>query len=365
MSEELIAAGVPNEREEWAIRRAAPTDSIEAIDGTFEGATTESRDLIARALDRYGTNPLSFVLRYEAPWRAFARHGGLAPYLEARRAAVVWTDPLCSQAQLPELLGAFSQTMRDERRGVCLIAVSEETARAAIDAGFSALKIGEEPRFDLSSWRPPRGDRGKKLRWAVNHARRIGVEIGQYRPSDGWRPDVEAEVRQVLESWRGALKRPEAESFLRATPLEESHLKWIFIARRNGQAEAVLSCAFLPAANEWYFEDLLRAPDAVNGATELLIVEALARLSSDGGFGAGFALAPMRGIGEQLDVRALRLARLLSRAISGIDRRYGFRAISRYEARFRPSEWRPRYIAFLPALPRPAVIRAAVRCLSG
>ena len=58
------------------------------------------------------------------------------------------------------------------------------------------------------------------------------------------------------------------------------------------------------------------------------------------------------------------LGALLGVAIRGFDRRYGFRAIARYEERFEPSEWVPRYIVFKPALPRPAVIRAAVGYLA-
>jgi lysylphosphatidylglycerol synthetase-like protein (DUF2156 family) len=99
----------------------------------------------------------------------------------------------------------------------------------------------------------------------------------------------------------------------------------------------------------------------VNGATELLVAEALRRLD---GRSAAFALAPMRGLDRQLDRRARWLGHALALTIRGFDRRYGFRAIARYEGRFLPTEWRPRYVAFLPALPRPAVVRAAVRYLT-
>jgi phosphatidylglycerol lysyltransferase len=231
--------------------------------------------------------------------------------------------------------------------------VNQTTTRAALAAGFSALKIGEEPWFDLETWHPPRGDPGKKYRWAVNHARRAGVEV-----TEDWQ---QAEITEVVDRWRAALRRPEPESLMRTAPLEQAHAKRIFVARRDGVAEAVLACAHLPAAEGWYLEDLVRVPEAANGATELLVAEALARLD---GRSAAFALAPMRGLDRQLDPRARRLGRLLALTIRGFDRRYGFRAIARYEGRFLPTEWRPRYVAFLPALPRPSVVRAAVRYLT-
>lgn len=324
----------------------------------------DERRAVLDAFERYGASPLSSLVRYEAPWRAFpAAGGGVVPYLEAPRAAVAWADPLCPPGQEAEALTSFAAAMGNERRGVCAIAVSEALARAALDAGWSAFKIGEEPRFDLGAWRPPPGNKGKKLRWAVNHARREGVGVDEYRPGEGRQERLDAEVEAVVAGWRGALQRPEPKSFMRTAPLEATERKRLFVARRRGRAEAVLACSHLPATGAWYLEDLVRLPDAVNGATELLVVEALARFQGDGAPAASFALAPMRRVEQQLDRRAGAIGRLLGVAIRGFDRRYGFRAIARYEERFEPSEWLPRYLLFRPALPRVAVIRAAVRYL--
>jgi lysylphosphatidylglycerol synthetase-like protein (DUF2156 family) len=316
-------------------------------------------------LDQYGVGPLSFLLRYEAPWRTFSLDEGYIRYLASPRAAVVWTDPLCAESEMPALLDAFGRAMSAEHRSICLVAVSEQTARTAIETGFSAFKIGEEPWFDLSNWHTPRGNRGKKYRWATNHARRMGVEIAEYRPSGERDIGFENEVLDVLARWRAALKRTESNSFLRAAPFKQRALKRVFLARRAGKAEAALACAYLPANNGWYLEDSFRAPDAANGATELLISAALARLQADGAAGAAFAMAPLRGINEQLDPRARWIGHMLARAIRRVDHHYGgLSAMARYEAHFEPSEWRPCFLAFLPAVPRPAVIRAALRALS-
>lgn len=328
---------------------------------------TGERQAVLDAFDRYGTAPLSFLLAYEAPWRGFPVPGGgsgVVPYLEAPRAAVAWADPLCAPEDAAAALGDFAVAMRAEGRGVCAIAVSEPTARASLAAGFSAFKIGEEPRFDLASWSRPRGNKGKKLRWAVNHARSEGVEIEEYRCGDARDARLDADVEAVVARWRSSLNRPEPLSFMRTAPLEEAARKRVFIARRGGGAEALLSCARLPVANAWYLEDVVRAPGSVNGATELLVVEALACFRAEGAVSASFALAPMRRVEKQLDRRSNVLGAILSIAIRGFDRRYGFRAIVRYEERFLPTEWLPRYILFRPALPRPAVIRAAVRYLA-
>ena len=307
-------------------------------------------------VDRRGVSPLSFLIRYDAEWCAHFSGDAAVCYLESPRAAVAWSDPLCDDDDLPALIETFDAAMREQRRGVCLVAVSERTARAAMAAGFSALKVGEEPWFDLAAWERPRGDRGKKLRWLLNHARQGGVEVSEQADP--------GEVSAVVDRWRAGLGRPASNSFMKTAPLELPMLKRLFVARRDGSTEAVLACALLPATGAWYFEDLVRVPDACNGATELLVATALERLRADGAPGAAFALAPMRGVREQIDPRARWLGWVLEGVIRGLDRRYAFRAIARYEARFGPSEWRPRYVAFRPALPRPTVVRAAVRVLA-
>jgi lysylphosphatidylglycerol synthetase-like protein (DUF2156 family) len=186
--------------------------------------------------------------------------------------------------------------------------------------------------------------------------------VAHYGP--GFRPPgLEADVEAVLERWRAGLGRPETNSFMRTAPLALPALKQLFVARRNGAAEAVLACSRLPASETWYLEDLVRSPGAVNGATELLIVTALELLQADGVAGASFAMAPMRNPRGQIDPRAQWLGWALERVIRQLDRRYRFRAIARYEERFAPTEWRPRYVAFRPVIPRPAVIRTAVRVL--
>ena len=83
---------------------------------------------------------------------------------------------------------------------------------------------------------------------------------------------------------------------------------------------------------------------------------ALELLRADGVSGAAFAMAPMRGPRGQIDPRARWLGWALERVIRQLDRRYRFRAIARYEERFAPTEWRPRYVAFRPAIPA-AVVR--------
>jgi Phosphatidylglycerol lysyltransferase, C-terminal len=327
--------------------------------------TAQDRERMLGLLERFGSNPGAFLVRYRAPWSVWfgTEHEGALCYVESHRTAVVWSDPLCAPGDVEALFAEFTAAMRAGGSRVCILAVQEPVARAALACGYAVLKIGEEPAFDLASWRPARGDPGKKLRWCLNHARRAGVVIEEYQPARGRDLRFEAEMAEVQRRWEASLGGRLVHSFLRTAPLDEAEAKRIFAARRDGQLEAFLACVPVYARDGWFLEDLVRVPEATNGTTELLAVEAMVRLRDDGARFATLGIAPLRGSDEQIDRRARWIVPGLRLAFDRMDSRYHFASLSRYKAKFGPSWWEPRYAAFLPPRPSVRLVRAAISVL--
>jgi len=305
----------------------------------------------AELLARHGRNPFSVFVCYDAPWRWFETDGGAAPYLEHGRVALAWADPLAGDSE--EFLREFTRELRARRRRrICCVLIGEDVARAARALGYVVLKIGEQPYFDFTTWRLPRGDPGKHLRWCLNVAHRAGVEVREYRSGD------DADVLDALAAWESGLGRAPADSFLRASPLARIDEKRLFLAWRDGRVDAVVACSPVPAAGGWLLEDLIRRPDAANGATEAAVVHALATLAEDGAACAWLDLAPLRGFESQIDWRARLLFSALGPLVSFFDGRYHFRALTTYLGKFQPTSWTPRYVALKPVLPTLGLVRA-------
>jgi lysylphosphatidylglycerol synthetase-like protein (DUF2156 family) len=302
----------------------------------------------AQLLAAHGRNPFSGFVRYDAPWQWFEAADGAVPCLEHGRVALAWGDPLA--ADPTAFLAEFTRGLRGRR--ICLMLIGDEVARAARGLGYVVLKIGEQPYFDFAAWRLPHGDPGKHLRWCLNIARRAGVEVREYGAGD------DAAVRDALEAWERWLGRAPADSFLRASPLARVEEKRLFLAWRAGRVDALVACSSVPAANGWLLEDVIRRPDAANGATEAAVVHALESLAADGAACAWLDLAPLRGFESQLDGRARILFRTLGPLVSYFDRRYHFRALTTYLGKFHPTSWTPRYVALKPILPSPGLVRA-------
>jgi phosphatidylglycerol lysyltransferase len=306
-------------------------------------------------LAEHGRNPFSGFVRYDAPWQWYENGAGVAPYLEHGRIALVWADPLAGDPE--PFLRDFTRVLRARRQRICLVLVGEEVARAALGLGYVVLKIAEQPYFDFSAWRMPRGDRGKRLRWCLNVARRAGVGVLEHSPGD------DAAVLDLLRAWEGGLGRAPADSFLRASPLAYVDEKRLFLAWRNGRVDALVACSPVPAANGWLLEDLIRRPDAANGATEAAVVHALGTLAAAGAECAWLDVAPLRGFETQIDWRGRLLFRALGPLVSFFDARYHFRSLTTYLGKFQPTEWTPRYVALMPGVPTPGLARALRKLL--
>lgn len=319
-------------------------------------ANVDERRRVDELLVRYGRNPLSFCIRYDARWQYVFGEAveGAVAYLEGKGVALVWGDPLATQRASGLLLNEATAALRGRKKRICLLLVGEEVAAHALERGYGVLKIGEQPAFALGEWQLPRGDPGKRLRWCLNKAKRAGVRVRPYEPAD------EGLVIDVTAAWERGLGRGRSptDSFLRASPLTLAGEKLLFVALRAGRAEAVLACAPIPAASGWFLEDLMRRPDAPMGATEAVVVEALRALAADGAERAWMDIAPLRGVQAQLDRRAGILFHAAAPALSFFDSRYHFRGLTTYLDKFQPTEWTPRYVALNPPLPTVGLIRA-------
>jgi phosphatidylglycerol lysyltransferase len=322
------------------------------------GAAERTRAI--ELLRRCSRSTESVLLRYDAPWRYLFGTSveGVIGWIESHRVAVAWGDPVCAPGDEGALVAEFLSHVRARRLQSCLVLIEEPTARAALEAGFVVAHVGSEAVFDLTTWRLPRGNAGKSLRWCLNRARRAGLEVGEYRASDGRRPELEKEVDAVVQAWAGSLPTAAARSILATSPLLHVDDKRLFTARRGGRLEAVLACSPVPAIDGWYLEDLVRLPDAPVGASELLVVEALARLALAGARTASLGVAPSLHHTGQIDRRARLLMLALRPLVAWADRRYRLDALTIYKEKFRPTSWRPRYVAIRPGRPTLRLIRA-------
>src|SRR5262245_8851684 len=296
----------------------------------------QADEYLVEMVCRYGYEHQSFVLLYGGMevWQS-TRPEAAVVYRRVGRVAIVGAAPLTKRENLQEVIGQFLGFCRQQNLDCLMLPLGSQTAEVAHKCGMGLLKIGESGYFKLPDWKPA-GDRAKKVRAGVNQARKAGVVVERYDPRSNQDRHARAEIEELCQQWIDTREVDLLGWLLELDPLKLAEHKRYFLARASdGHLEGMLACSPIPARNGWYLEDLIRRPGAGRGVSELLVVEALRALASEGAELATLATPPSAGIEPSGEFK--QLARLLKLIYEHLDVFYHFKALHRFKAKFAPS----------------------------
>jgi pimeloyl-ACP methyl ester carboxylesterase len=290
--------------------------------------------------------------------------GGAVAYNEFGKVWLIPGDPLATAENLAKVTEGFLRKARAEGRVVGFMPATEQFARCSSGVGLRAVKVGSAPYFDLATW-APRGDRAKKARAGVNQARRAGVRVSEVRDVD---EKLVRETACLCKSWLTTRRSAIRFAWLFSVDLfQHTERKKYFTARDpKGRLVGFLAASPIPARDGWYLEDVLRAKDAPNGTSDLLVVAVLELLKRDGAKLATLGTAPMAMEGHadpevHISVALSKLTRVIATCFSLF---YNFGGIRRFKTKFAPSWWESEYILFSKELTAPPrIIRAFVHAI--
>ncbi len=319
--------------------------------GRVPGLTEDRASRRLRLVDTHAYNGLALLTLYDG-WRYFEPTDidGFVAFELHRRTAVACGDPVCSAEDLPEMLRRFAEYCAVHGWRFTFVGASARVGKVASDLGFKAMKIGEEPFFDLAS-HSLSGRAAKKARSAINLARRTGVEVQEYtRPS----PAIDTEINEVAAEWLTTRDGPPMSYLLRSRPLDQRQKKRIFIATHEGRVVAALTASPAPARNLLYVEEQVRRHDAPYGTSELLIEAARLAAKSDGYALLSLGTAPLHGATKQPYGRFSLVKLLFKGMCSKVNFIYSFRSLNHFKKKFGPTFWEDNFFVYHGGLLLPA-----------
>ena len=289
---------------------------------------------------------------------------GAVAYNEFGKVWLIPGDPLAGAEDLAKVAEGFLRKARVQRRIVGFMPATEQFAKHSSDLGLRAVRIGSAPYFDLATW-APRGDRAKKARAGVNQARRAGVRVIEIVDVD---EKLVRETACLRKSWMTTRRSAIRFAWLFSVDLflHRERKKYFTARDPNGRLVGFLAASPIPARDGWYLEDVLRAKDAPNGTTDLLVVEVLDLLKRQGAKLATLGTAPMAMEGEidpaihDSPVLA-RVTQLIALCFSVF---YNFGGVRRFKTKFAPSWWESEYVLISKELSAPPrILRAFVQAI--
>jgi phosphatidylglycerol lysyltransferase len=322
---ELLSAAVRTK-----LRRVSePSESRE------EAAAERGR--VLALLERHGWNATSFQILEPAFSYWFAGDDACVAYVDTGAAWVAAGAPIGDAARLESVAREFVSTALRHRRRACFFGTER---RFLSGAGLEHVLIGEQPVWDPREWRATlRG--APSLREQLRRARAKGVRVS-IASSDELSPGapLRREIEALIAGWQGSKSMPPMGFLVHVDPFGFSERRRSFVARTGAGDSAVLVgfAAAVPvyARNGWFVEDLIRAPSAPNGTTELLVDAAMNEAAALGSTYFTLGLSPLAG-----DVSAsLGWARRYASPL------YDFGGLWTFKAKFRPREWAPIYLSY-------------------
>ncbi|HEY2742491.1 MAG TPA: phosphatidylglycerol lysyltransferase domain-containing protein [Gaiellaceae bacterium] len=314
-------------------------------------AQTVAERKVARALvDAYGSDSLSFfALRRDKSYLFSPSRRAFLAYRVVAGTALVSGDPVGNEAEIDDLLAELRRLARANGWRFAVVGASDAHLERYRALGLKPVSIGEEavlsPRdFSLE------GRAIRKVRQSVSRLGKAGYSF-RIVVADEVAPALQAELEDVSAAWRRG--EPERGFSMAIDDLYVPGTVLAVAEDAEGRVGGFLHLAPSQAGGGWSLSAMRRRPDAPNGLTEFLVVEALAWARDTGASELALNFCALTDFlaPERVTTPARRVVRwglLRADNVFQLERLYSF------NRKFFP-EWRRRYICVERLTDLPAV----------
>ncbi|MCA9541465.1 MAG: DUF2156 domain-containing protein [Myxococcales bacterium] len=324
------------------------------------------RRRVLALLDRHPACPTAFQIleRGNRYWFAGSRQAPRAAvgYVEAAGFRVVAGAPIGPREATAEAVHGFVADAAREGRRVAFFSVGQDFVDALEAAGIAhdRLPIGTRPDLDPQTY-TLEGTRRRSLRSQVHRAVNKGVRVRRIDAEEVERApgSLRAEIERVLDRWLAARRMAVMRFMVDLEPFTLPERRRYYIAERGDEPVGFLAAVPAPAGGGWFFEDVIRVPDAPNGTAELLMHTALLDARARGDTFVTLGLAPLAEVDTAPGPHRL-LRRFLRLCVTRAGPLYDFEGVRRFKARFRPTAWTPQWLVTTPGPIGPRALRAVL-----
>lgn len=309
-----------------------PHDAMTTLDRMTESALNPERAQVLRLVERHGWNATAFQTL--EPGYSYAFYGSsCVAYVDTGAAWVVAGAPLADLADLSSVAMRFAADARSAGKRCCFFGV-EERFREATGAAFRSFCVGEQPVYDPRAWAQIVRQHSS-LRAQLQRATNKGVRVRELGPGELESKPVRAGVESLARRWLAARSMAPLGFLVQLELFQLSSHRRCFVAELAEEVVGFAALVPVPARPGFLLEDLLRAPEAPNGTSELLVHAAMSWANTRGCRWLTLGLSPLAGeVPEPL--RLFRRASFL----------YDFEGLRAYKAKLKPCNWSNIFVAY-------------------
>lgn len=310
---------------------------LRAPAGLAQPPTALELEQAGRIIDRHsrGDAMMAYMgdksLLFSSSGRSFLMFG------KRGRTWIALFDPIGPREDWLELIDLFIGVSRDHGGRASFYQIRPENLPVYLDAGFTAMKLGEEAVVDLPDFQL-KGGPSAHLRYALKRGERDGLQFELLSPEQI--PSRLDALAEVSDGWMDA-RRGEEKGFSVAA-FEENYLsrQHVGILTEKGRPIAFASVMTTLAGEEATLGLMRLAAANSPVAMEFLFTRLILALRDIGYARFSLGVVPLAGLGRApLASRWHRIAALIWK--HG-DRFYHFQGLRTFKNKFNP-RWEPRY----------------------
>ena len=327
-------------------------------------------DTVLESLRAYGDHATSFQIlepRYEY-WFYALDNGppAVVAWVQAGRYRAVAGIPVAPPDHLAQVSQRFVRESMEAGFRVlffCADARFISAIEGLPDFNFGLIPIGQQPEWNPRGWELNSPEK-RTVRQQCNRALNKGVTIRRLTPSELNEPSTRTEIADVLERWLNSRQMSSLGFLVDLQPFHHAAERRYYVAEAGSRAVGFLAAIPVYARQGWFFEDVIRVPDAPNGTTELLIHTAMKDAQASGEDWVTLGLSPLAGIEESTVERPV-LIWLLKQLRRHGEPFYRFNGLRQFKARFKPELWTSQFIVQCPSGHTVSAIHAVLDAFAG
>ena len=281
-----------------------------------------------------------------------ASPGAVVAYVRSGSFRVTAGVPIAAEAGLAGVTSRFLTASEEAGDRVLFFSADDEflqVLRAAPgNRSFDAVPIGLQPEWDPSQY-STEGRNRRSLRAQIARASNKGVtvrRIHSHEVTDA-HGGIRHQIEEVLRRWLDGRRMSVMHFLVDLSPFHAAEERRYYLAEHAGEAVGFLAAIPVYQRQGWFFEDIVRAPNAPNGTVELLVDRAMSDAAEAGESYVTLGLAPLAGISTEAGEHR-RMRQVLHACYRHLGALYQFTGVHQFKQRFRPDCWRTQYLVQCP-----------------
>ena len=296
---------------------------------------------------KYGQNPMSYLaLEDDKSYFFSAADEGVCAYTIVRDVMVICGDPICAPEDGIMFLSELMTFSRMNHYDLVFLNVTDTFLELYKANQFGCLKYGEDACFKLENYNL-KGGAASKVRAAINHANKIGIQVHEYVPSVKIDIEIEKEINEISNEWLKNKVMPEMQFMLGGVNLNAPRKRRYYYAV-DGQGHMLGFVVFLPYMNgKAYLADVTRRrSSAPQGVLEKIIFDAFMIMKDEGVIYGNMGLSPLYNVDQdQSQSVSTKVSEYIYENLNAI---YNFKLLHHSKAKYAPTHWEPRYVTYYP-----------------